>query len=76
MVGGAQLYVSWNGATDVAAWRLRTGSSADALDDGATTPRSGFETALALPPGAAYAAAIALDAGGQPLRTSNVVRLS
>ena len=38
-------------------------------------PRSHFETRIAVPAGAAYARATALDAKGKPLRSSNVVPL-
>jgi hypothetical protein len=48
-------YVSWNGATDVASWRVE--------DTGQIVPRSGFETRL--PPGAH--AVTALDANGREL---------
>lgn len=73
--GSRRLYVSWNGATDVASWRLRTGASEGDLSDATTTPKSGFETELEIPAGTRYAAAVALDADGEPLRTSNVVRV-
>lgn len=73
--GAPGLYASWNGATEVASWRLRSGSAPGELADGPVVPRSGFETELAIPEGASYVAADALDADGEPLRTSNVVRL-
>jgi hypothetical protein len=53
------VYASWNGATDVAAWRLEPG--------GATVQRRGFETALPVPPGAASLHVVALDARGRAL---------
>jgi Arylsulfotransferase (ASST) len=40
---GKTVYASWNGATDVAAWRARTADGRTA-----TAPRDGFETAIAL----------------------------
>src|SRR5581483_6997554 len=58
------LYASWNGATEAATWELRTGTRADALTDALTAPRTGFETALAPPAGARYAAAVAVDPDG------------
>ncbi|HTX00546.1 MAG TPA: arylsulfotransferase family protein, partial [Acidimicrobiales bacterium] len=39
-------FVSWNGATEVAAWQLEAGPSLGALDTVATFPKSGFETAF------------------------------
>ena len=73
--GGTRLYASWNGATEVRSWQLRTGASPESLEPRATVPRRGFETVLPLPEGAGYAAAGALNRAGRRLRTSNVVRL-
>jgi hypothetical protein len=71
----SSLYVSWNGATEVAAWELRTGAAAGDLAAAARVPRSGFETALPRPSNARYAAAVALDAQGMPLASSTPLRL-
>jgi Arylsulfotransferase (ASST) len=74
--GARRLYVSWNGATGVAAWQLLTGRSADRLTAVDTAPAVGFETAL--DPGAGsprYAAAVALDAAGRPIGRSRMVAL-
>ncbi|HEV2593487.1 MAG TPA: arylsulfotransferase family protein [Gaiellaceae bacterium] len=69
---GKTLYASWNGATDVVAWRLLAGPSADALAEKASVQRQGFETALPLA-GERFAAAAALDAAGHELaRTAPV----
>ncbi len=73
--GGRLLHASWNGATEVAAWRLHTGSTARRLEAGPTTPRRGFETPLQASPGARYATAVAVDERGRPLGASAVVRL-
>ena len=73
--GGGLLYASWNGATEVAAWRLHAGRTAQSLAAGQTTPRRGFETALHAPPGARYATAVAVDGAGRALGTSAVVQL-
>ena len=72
---GHRLYVSWNGATEVASWQLRTGSSDSRLSAALTRPRSGFETALSVPVGARYAAAVALDAVGKPIGSSAVLKV-
>ena len=50
--GGATAFASWNGATDVASWRVLAGPAPSALSVVAQAPRSGFETAIALPAGA------------------------
>jgi hypothetical protein len=73
--GRTSVYASWNGATDIASWQLATGPSADSLQDERTSPRTGFETEIAVSAGARYAAVTALDAGGSPLATSTTVRL-
>jgi hypothetical protein len=52
---GSTVYASWNGATDVAAWKIEPG--------GPAVPRAGFETALPLRAGAV----VALDAHGRAL---------
>ena len=39
-------YASWNGATEVRAWRLLAGAATGALETLATVPRTGFETVL------------------------------
>jgi hypothetical protein len=56
---GSTVYASWNGATEVAAWRLEPG--------GAAVHRRGFEAALPVPPGAASLQVVALDARGRAL---------
>ena len=53
VLSGSSAFASWNGATEVAAWRLRTGSTRARLAAGARTPRTGFETRLNLPRGQA-----------------------
>jgi len=47
--GRTIVYASWNGATQVASWRVLAGSSSSALKPVTAAPRSGFETAIALP---------------------------
>ncbi len=52
---GTTVYASWNGATDVAAWKIEPG--------GPTVTRTGFETALPAQAGTV----VALDARGRAL---------
>ena len=73
--GKGTVYVSWNGATEIAAWRLRLGPAADALRDVAVVPSDAFETALALPSGVRQAVAVALDRHGRALGTSPAIPL-
>jgi len=73
---GAKVYASWNGATQVASWRVLAGPSPSNLVAVASAPRSGFETALAVPDLAAgaYVAVQALDAAGAVIGASPAKR--
>jgi hypothetical protein len=75
--GGATVYASWNGATDVASWRVLAGSSPKTLTPARSSLRSGFETAISLPAALAgpYVQAQALDAAGTVIGASPVKRL-
>ena len=75
--GAATVYASWNGATLVSAWRVLSGAAADSLQQVAQVPRSGFETAIALPPGASgrYMTVQALDAAGQVIGTAPTAKV-
>jgi arylsulfotransferase ASST len=73
--GRRQLYASWNGATEVVAWRLAAGSRPEDLRPVLTRPKRGFETSLPLPASRGFAVAAALDANGRVLGRSNVLRL-
>jgi Arylsulfotransferase (ASST) len=72
--GGSTAYATWNGATQVSTWRVLAGASASALVPVAQAPRSGFETAVAVPAGTAgpYVAVQALDGAGNSLGVSAV----
>jgi hypothetical protein len=67
--------MSWNGATDVAEWRVLTGSSPDRLAVTTRVPWRGFETAVALPPSAGYVAVEAHHDGGNALDRSKTVEI-
>jgi hypothetical protein len=71
----ANVYVSWNGATQVASWRVLAGSASDALQAVVTAPSQGFETQIAIA-AQPYVAVQALDAAGRALATSSVVPVS
>jgi hypothetical protein len=62
---GRKAYVSWNGATDVARWRLLVGEANDDLRVVRTVPKSGFETAIALPAKGRSARFVAVEAIGR-----------
>ena len=72
-VSETTVHMSWNGATDVAAWRVLAGKSRGSLEAVATIPRTGFESAAVLPSRYGFAAVAALDAAGRVLATSQTV---
>jgi hypothetical protein len=69
------VFASWDGATDVASWRVLAGTSANALTARATMPVGGFESSLTLPDPYPYVAVQALGAKGQLLGTSPAVKV-
>ncbi len=71
--GKTTVYVSWDGATTVASWRVMSGNSATALRVVKTASQSGFETTIQIP-AAGYVRVQALDASGHVLSTSAIVR--
>ncbi|MEA2147116.1 MAG: hypothetical protein QOG59_2703 [Solirubrobacteraceae bacterium] len=72
---GSTVYASWNGATDVSAWRVLTGARAKALSVAGSFARSGFETQMRVVR-RTYVAVQALDASGRVLGTSGTARAS
>jgi hypothetical protein len=72
--GRATVYASWNGDTRTASWRVLAGATAQTLAPVASAARSGFETAITTPAAAPYVQVQALDAGGNVLGTSHVIR--
>jgi EmrB/QacA subfamily drug resistance transporter len=68
--GKTTVYVSWNGATRVASWRVLAAAGAGKLAVVATSARSGFETAIPVPAGNDSFKAQALDAAGAVIGTS------
>lgn len=69
--GHMKAYASWNGATQVADWRVLGGSSRRTLKPlGLSAAASGFETVIDLPTGPRYFAVEALGEKGRVLGTS------
>jgi hypothetical protein len=64
------VYASWNGATEVARWRILAGPDAEHLSQVATVPKLGFETHVAVSSTAATFAVEALAPNGSVLRRS------
>jgi hypothetical protein len=72
-ISAGKVYVSWNGATDVARWQVLTGNVNDDLAAGPAVPRSGFETAIKLPAKGSYVAVQALNKTGRVLAVSKTL---
>ncbi|HEY2657197.1 MAG TPA: arylsulfotransferase family protein [Solirubrobacteraceae bacterium] len=68
------VYVSWNGATRVASWRVLAGASGDALQTVATATKQGFETQVTIA-AQPYVEVQALDSAGRVLATSSIVHV-
>jgi hypothetical protein len=71
--GAPSVAASWNGATDVAAWRLLAGAASGTLAPVATAPRSGFQTSIPVPSGSRYLAVQALDGAGAVIGVSATI---
>jgi hypothetical protein len=72
--GTIAVSVSWNGATEVASWRVLAGASPSALAPAASAAKSGFQTTIAAPAAGPYVAVQALDAAGTVIGTSATVK--
>ena len=71
---GSAVYVSWNGATEVATWRVHAGKAESSLSTVASQPRSGFETVIAANSTGPYFAVTAHDPAGKLLGQSAAVK--
>jgi hypothetical protein len=74
--GHLNVWASWNGATDVAAWRVLGGSSANHLHRLHKRRYYSFETQITIHKHPAYVAVQALNAQKQVLGTSTVHRVT
>jgi len=72
---GTAVYVSWNGATEVATWRVLAGKRPSRLDEVAMQSRNGFETVIVANSAGPYFAVAAHDASGRRLGESAVAKL-
>jgi hypothetical protein len=72
------VYASWNGATEVASWRVLAGSTSAALKPATSAPSTSFETAIGVPaaPVGSYVAVQALDSAGTVIGTSRTVKIA
>jgi hypothetical protein len=71
--GEVTVDASWNGATNVARWRILAGPSKQRLTPIATAKSTGFETASRVSTKAKYVAVQAQDSSGRSLGTSQPV---
>lgn len=71
--GTLTVYASWNGATNIASWRVLGGPTPSSLTPIASGTKSGFETAIPTRGAPAYVAVQALDSSGAVLSTSTTV---
>jgi hypothetical protein len=75
VTGGAlAASVSWNGATEVASWRVLAGASPSTLSAVASAAKSGFQTTIAVPSAGPYVQVQALDSAGNVLGSSATVK--
>ncbi len=63
------VHVSWNGATEVESWRVRSGQDEADATEVALVERDGFETAIPLDQSAPYVEVQAMDVDGNELAT-------
>jgi hypothetical protein len=68
------LYVSWNGATEVATWQVLAGPAPDELKEAGSAPKKSFETAIITSTDEAYVAVQAKDSSGKVLGTSRAIQ--
>lgn len=71
--GNLKVYESWNGATQVASWRVLGGSSSSSLGSFSTTKVTGFETQETLHSEPATIEIEALGSGGNVLGTTGAM---
>jgi hypothetical protein len=67
------LYVSWNGATEVATWEVLAGPSRNRLRTIGSVPRNGFETVITLRTSEPVVDVRAKDRSGRVLGTARAV---
>jgi Arylsulfotransferase (ASST) len=68
------VYASWNGATEVAGWRVLAGPSPTQLTPVASAAKSGFETTIATPGPEPYVTVQALNGAGAVLGISRTIK--
>ncbi|HUB72689.1 MAG TPA: MFS transporter [Solirubrobacteraceae bacterium] len=69
--GRTTVYASWNGATELASWRVLAAAGSARMKPVASATRSGFETAISLPRSYGRYELQALDSAGRVIGTSD-----
>ncbi|MDN5805771.1 MAG: arylsulfotransferase family protein [Brevibacterium sp.] len=70
--GITRVHMSWNGATEVAAWRILSGAGEEQLKETAIVERTGFETAADITPAGSHIVVEALDENNQRIGSTTV----
>jgi hypothetical protein len=73
--GNVTVLTSWNGATDVALWKILGGASPGVLTPLTTITKSGFQSTATVATGDVYVESQALDANGNVLGASPATRV-
>ncbi len=71
----ATLYISWNGATEVADWEMLAGPGPGQMESIGSAPKDGFETAVTARTAEPYVGARAKNSSGEALATSEAVEV-
>jgi hypothetical protein len=70
----SQVYASWNGATEVASWRVIAGPAPEQMEAVGEAERDGFETSIRVDTVAEWYSVQALDAGGAIIGTAVAIQ--
>jgi hypothetical protein len=73
--GSTTVHAIWNGATEVAAWRILSGSKPTSLTPTRTVRWNGLDTNIKIPGLQSEVEVVALDSGGRVIGTSQPVRV-
>ncbi len=73
--GQTTVYASWNGSTKTTQWQIFAGSKSKKLALVATVPKSGFETSVIISQTGPYFQVKALNAAGQVIGKSKIIKL-
>ena len=74
--GGSYIYVSWNGATEVAVWKVLAGATPHALHTVGSQEWTGFETSISVNASGPYFVVVGLDKHGRELGRSEVTKMN